>query len=393
MPLQSATSLYQHPPAPVPQPSSGSSNSGIYIPHRSAPNPPPSSESQIKEPEEWSDHVRPGGNKRLSGAQRSSYVPSSRPPYATASSSTSPPPRTISPPSTSSSGQMGGPNGASYQLRRPTPPVTRVIGGPSPSQSFNGPYSATSSSSSPSNQTSKRPTPSPQNSGSSGGPGGLGGTWEFIDDVPSNSIQQQPHHLKRPAPPPLTSSLRDIADSLPTVGASSRSTGSTNSSNSSLIVHPPTNNSQNSHHNSTNKSHHQPSQSLQLSQSLLTDPATAAAAGMAMGDEGWSPHVHASNAQSQQQYQQQQQWAGSGAAGAPPGRRSNEQNQQSRAQTPTQSQFQSGGSSGRDKEKGSTIKGVLGSFLGSLSYSMVQASLISSYIDWSSSPVLHLLPE
>lgn len=242
-----------------------------FVPKRMAPTPPVPSTSYDPyndSPRDRNGHVVEFGagghdaapNKRDSfgaGAARSSYQPGSRPPYSTTPSS----------------------NG-SYQPSRapPQPPNSaRTPGGFGPS------------SSNPSTPTRRpsigAPLPHPPSSG-------LGGSWELVDDAPFAPP-------KRPAPPTVTNSLRELADALPpSTGSSNSSRGlggypsSANSSNSSLVVHPPSNNTQplQTQHGSgmNHASGHHPTQSLAQSYSLLTDPATAAAAGLA-ADVGPTP--------------------------------------------------------------------------------------------------------
>ncbi|ORY69458.1 hypothetical protein BCR35DRAFT_334289, partial [Leucosporidium creatinivorum] len=211
MPLQSPSSIYQYQQQQQQQQQHASGSN--YVPKRTAPNPPGAGGSyEYDQPRrDGNGHVvnygdgSGGGSKRDSyggGPARSAYAPSSRPPYTTAQSNGG---------GSSSSFQ---PSRAPPQPPRATPPMlnasTSSYGGHSP----HNPATPT-----------RRP--------SLGGPSGLGGGWDLVDDAPPGAPP------KRPAPPPITSSLRDLSDALPPSTrygpGSGLGSNSANSSNSSLI--------------------------------------------------------------------------------------------------------------------------------------------------------------
>lgn len=288
------------PPSGAYQGSPSAGGSG-YVPQRPAPPPPGGYDQDGPHVVDYAQQQNPGAGaaKRTSyaGAARSSYHPGSRP-FANGNGS---------------GGSGGGSSSGSYQPSRPppAPPTTRVLGGGTPPGQF---------SSNPST-----PTRQPSGNSTSGGGSGLGGAWEIIDDVAP----------KRSAPPPLTNSLRDISDALPQ--SSGGGFTSHNSSNSSLIVHPPSN--------------QPPSSNNQYS--LLTDPATAAAAGLSLGDDSWS----SGPAQQPQPMQMQQ----------PGYRGSNEFSTRVTSPPGPSSGIVSAPSSSRNekekRDKGKPAKGI-GSFLG-----------------------------
>ncbi|KAK4701400.1 hypothetical protein P7C70_g4831, partial [Phenoliferia sp. Uapishka_3] len=351
MPLQSPGSAFKYSMAQSqpggPSSSTGSSGAG-YVPQRMAPAPPnPTSEDATTSHNDLatsSPHVveydngsKPTVAKRTSytGAARSSYHPTSRPFAAPNGASGSP-----------AGGATGGSGSASssassstYQPTRapPQPPTTRILGEQSPPSHSPTTFGSPSNPSTPTRQL-------PPTAGTS--TGGLGGAWELVEDV----------HPKRPAPPPLTNSLRNLADTLPSI---SGAPGSANSSNSSLVVHPPSNQVQQAH---------------SLGQySLLTDPATAAAAGLSLGDESSSSNGSGWQGQQQQQQQQQHFQPQKQQSMQQPGyRRSMDYGGGSgfRPQTPTRTVSGSNSASAKTERerpsqgKGSTVKkGVLGSFL------------------------------
>lgn len=174
------------------------------------------------------------------GAAKSSYVPSSRPPYKSHNSGAGP----------------------SFQpARPPPPPPTRSMSGTVPIQTSgfatSGPLSPGSTPSTPSRQL-------PPGAGLLSSP-----AWNPDD----------------PAKRGVSSSMRDMNDSLP--GSRGYVSSSANSSRSSLVMNGPASDvrnapsqfsaSQQQHHGH----HHASSPSTSQSYSLLTDPATSAAAGLA----------------------------------------------------------------------------------------------------------------
>lgn len=237
-----------------------------FIPQRPAPLPPSAVsngyDSHVVSDDDYSSHARPGGRRSsVLGAQRSSYVPGSRPLNASSSAQQTYNTRSAATASSSSSGG-GGPSSSS--TNRTTPP---------------GQYGYASTSS------------------------------------PSRNIEQQDWYdqhrspqvpPKRPPPPAISTSLRDLSDALPGA-ARSGPNSSTNSSNTSL----------------PSASHHRQQPSYALPHHLLNDPSTAVAAGLALGQsngghDGWT----------QQQQQQQQRDSGDGpySAGTDRDRRSNDWN-------------------------------------------------------------------
>ncbi|KAL8279411.1 hypothetical protein RQP46_008223 [Phenoliferia psychrophenolica] len=300
--------------------SSSSTNNPGYVPQRPAPTPPTSSyNSQSSQDYHQQDSALSPAHEYGNIAQQHQHQ--------------QPPKRTSYP------AQPGGPN----QARSSYHPTSRPYNSSASSSAHNG-----SGSSSGSFQPSRAPPappssssnpPTPTRRPSQGGPISTG--WELVDDLGLTP--------KRPAPPQLTNSLRDL--SLSDNNNHYHQPGSANSSHSSLVVHPPTN----------------AQQQLQNQYSLLTDPATAAAAGMAaLGDEGggWQPQL--------QQLQQQQQMQQPGY------RRSLELAQQGQVRAGTPTRPGSGGLKGdggggggakQDKDQsrkdksGTVKKGVLGSFL------------------------------
>lgn len=253
------------PPASYGSYQQGSSSASNYVPQRTAPPPPNSYEYNDGSGDVRNGHavgLDPNAPKRDSyggGAAKSSYVPSSRPPYKSAVST-------------------GGPT---YQPSRPPPAPPLQTSG----FGANGPSSPSSNPSTPVRR------PSFGAGGSFGGPAG----WEVMDDAP----QAPP---KRPAPPPVTSSLRDLSEALPITSSRSGygASASANSSSSSLVNYPAAGNdmrlAQTQHgSNQQHNYHHGPTASTSQSYSLLTDPATSAAAGLAADVPSAGPAAAARN--------------------------------------------------------------------------------------------------
>ncbi|KDE06192.1 STE/STE20/PAKA protein kinase [Microbotryum lychnidis-dioicae p1A1 Lamole] len=258
---------------------STSYSAGSYIPKRQAPAPPgptqydsPSTSSQSKRNGYGIGHAEPNRTSWGGGAARSSYVPSSRPPYLA-----------------SSNGAGAAPG--SYQPSRPPPPPPTSQARTPPMQS-----SATFGNMSPSSSKPSTPTRQPSLGLSNHSSGGLGSAWEVVDGAPN-------YGPKRPGPPPASGSLRELSDTLPSTSSGGyRGSTSANSSNTSLNMHAQPTLSINTHSQhayAARQYHHTPSASLggPAGYSLLTDPATAVAAGLAadVSAERWTGPSNSAN--------------------------------------------------------------------------------------------------
>ncbi|GAA5888065.1 hypothetical protein JCM5296_005422 [Sporobolomyces johnsonii] len=250
MPLQNpAAAAYYQQQQQQQASTSGSTSSpspSNFRPGRTAP-PPPAAAAPAGGA---NGHVYDPENKRNSyggGPVRSSYVPSSgRPPYSA---------------SNSSSSVVGAGTSSNFQPSRPSaaPPLP-TSGYPSTSSSFIPPS-----------------TPASPVRGPSSALGG--GSWEMVDDDTLDS--------GRPALSPMTQSLRDLSEALPTSASSpytqQQPSSSAHSSASSLLVNPPIGNNPSLVPEHLHRGHaqggqgHLPSHSITQSYSLLTDPATSAA--------------------------------------------------------------------------------------------------------------------
>lgn len=345
MPLQSPSSIYQYQQQQGQQQRPQHPSGSNYVPKRTAPQPPQGGGGGYDyEPRrdanghivDYSDGSG-GGSKRDSyggGPARSAYAPSSRPPYTASQSNGG---------GSSSSFQ---PSRAPPQPPRATPPMLNASASGYGGHSPHNPATPT-----------RRP--------SLGGPSGLGGGWDLVEDAPGGPP-------KRPAPPPITSSLRDLSDALPPSTrygpGSGLGSSSANSSNSSLIVHPPTNASQGPPQHS-GQGHH-PSHSVAQSYSLLTDPATSAAAGLAADVPAPSPSWGGATP------------SGGGRPGSSLGLSQGSQSQRrsweaTRDAPPVDSPSGSARGSGEGKpskigKEGGKSKGGLGSFLGEFLASRVR---------------------
>lgn len=324
-----------------------------YSPSRSAPISEPSTydnegRGSGHTVNEYESHARPGGRRNsLNASNRSSYVPNSRP-Y----------------PSSSGSGSS---SSNFLPSRAPPQPPTRILGTP-PAQT------ARRFDDSP--PGSHRSSPTRSNNPHS--------NWESTSDPALD-------HPRRPAPPPMTSSLRDLADSNPNSSSyqpiyrydqqqSQSQSRSNNSSDSSLIVHPPSNNTP-----AATSSYTQANHQAKTSWSLLTDPATAAAAGFSVMDDYQpaQPPILARANTSPVYPTAGNGWQGPAASGnatylhSGGTRRSNDEypsngngnssasrgDERERSGSGTGSAKNDKESQKGEKEKGSTIKGVFGNFL------------------------------
>lgn len=328
-----------------------------YSPSRSAPMAPVHSEPNNYEGEgrggghtanEYESHARPGGRRNsMNSSNRSSYIPTSRP-Y----------------PSSSGSGSS---SSNFLPSRAPPQPPTRILGTPSaqPARRFDD-----------SPPGSHRSSPTRGNNPHA--------NWDSNPDHAQD-------HPRRPAPPPMTSSLRDLADSNPNSSSyqpsyrydqqqSQSQSRSNNSSDSSLIVHPPSNNTP-----VASSSHTQANHQAKTSWSLLTDPATAAAAGYSVMDDYQpaQPPMLARSNTSPVYPTAGNGWQGPAASSNAPypnssaARRSNDDYNSNGSgnsnvtRGDARERSGSGTGSGKtekesqksEKEKGSTIKGVFGNFL------------------------------
>ncbi|KAK4050264.1 protein kinase domain-containing protein [Microbotryomycetes sp. JL201] len=204
------------------------SSNASFVPQRTAPSPPtPGSGGPIVE---YGTTLSSNGSKRDSygsSAAKTTYVPGSRPPYNAMNSA------------------------GSFQPSRPPPPLPSGARATPPIQTSVGNYASQPS------PHSGPGTPSRHLSGST-----PGGSWEGVESLAAT----QP---KRPSAPPATQSLRELSDALPTIARYYGQSASANSSNASLVS--PV---------STDPRLGGQQYSAQT-YSLLTDPSTSAAAGLA----------------------------------------------------------------------------------------------------------------
>ncbi|GAA5998608.1 STE20 family serine/threonine-protein kinase [Rhodotorula paludigena] len=210
-----------HQNAPLPSPSAGPSSQ--FRPGRAAPPPPGSSGAASGAGYGSSNgHIYDPDNKRNSyggGAARSSYVPSSgRPPFSST------------------------PSSSSFQPSRPAPPLPST--------------SSTSPARSHAQQHGKG-----------------GDRWEMVHEH-SPPPAAPP---KRPHPPGVGQSLRDLGDALPAPPSAGASPYQNSASSADSVVHSPL-------APPSTASRHAPSHSIAQSYSLLTDPATMAATNLSMFD-------------------------------------------------------------------------------------------------------------
>lgn len=342
-------------------PSTAGSIGGDYVPQRAAPAPPSGSTSysHSSDSPNYDGTSSPGsahvvgetesrgvvGGRRGSvatnnaNAVRSSYVPGSRP-YGSGA--------VVGSGSSSSLGS-GGLAGAFVPSRPPPPPpsTVRVLGLPastsyssttnSPSSSINNlaGYSSPVASAGPLSHPS-----SPARKTTAGS--GIGGTpWELVDEEPLAPP-------KRPAPPALTSSLRDIADALP---ASSPYHNPTYLPSSSTPF-------STSMFQSTSAA---PANNGLASYSLGNDAPTSTTSSLTLQDESVAPPASASAG-----------WGGPAGVTSPgAGVGGSEWNAKAAGWDSPAAAGLTTGTVGRErgdsnaggKEKGSTIKNVLGSFL------------------------------
>ncbi|SCV70506.1 BQ2448_1900 [Microbotryum intermedium] len=260
---------------------SGSSSypAGSYVPKRQAPAPPGqmaydslSTSSQSKGNGHALGHSESNRTSWGGGAARSSYVPSSRPPHL-------------------SSSNGGGASPGSYQPSRPPPP-------PPTSQARTPPMQASTTfgNLSPSSSKPSTPTRQPSLGLPNQSTGGLGSAWEVVDGTPNFGPI-------RPSPLTASGPLRELSDALPSTSSGGyHGSASANSSNTSLNVHPQpalSINTQSQHSYAARQYHHNPSASLggPAGYSLLTDPATAVAAGLAadVPAERWTGPSNSAN--------------------------------------------------------------------------------------------------
>ncbi|KAM0786325.1 hypothetical protein ACM66B_001799 [Microbotryomycetes sp. NB124-2] len=223
------------------------SSSASFVPQRTAPSPPtPGSASQVVE---YGTTLSSNGSKRDSygsGAAKTTYVPGSRPPYNAINSA------------------------GSFQPSRPPPPPPAGARSTPPIQTSVGNYASQPS------PHSGPGTPSRHMSGST-----PGGSRDGVESLASS-------HPKRPPPPPVTQSLRELSDALPSTTRYYGQNASANSSNASLVSPVSTD------------PRLAGAQFNSPTYSLLTDPSTSAAAGLAadVGNGGRGPRPDSRQGQS-----------------------------------------------------------------------------------------------